>query len=397
MSCSTRSTAIPPAASLTSRSASACDSASSSPEPGSSSSSSLGAMARARASSTIRASPVDMALACCRPSPARPTPSSSRSEVATATDPGPPDSRSPTPASSGRAARRFRGNDRPRRRHSHHLTADSNPTCTFSPAVSEPNSSRRWKVRASPSRARRCGFIVVMSVSNRCTEPRSGDCSPLITLNRVVLPAPLGPIRPVTVPGRTRRLTWVSAATPPKCTPTSETVSTAGAAAPPSAGCTCPTPEDGRTADRGSRLLADLRRTPLDPRKVQLDRLDAQDPACGPPDEDDPDAGEEAQAAGPELIEDHVGEGGEECARHGPDAPYGDEEHEDDAGEDIEVRGAHRLLHRAVQGAGQTGHAGGDGEHGHLGEPDVEADGGIRCRRVVQRDQPAAEEAAPDL
>src|ERR1019366_8978542 len=167
----------------------------------------------------------------CRPRPARPTPSSSRSEVATATDPGPPDSRSPTLASSGGATRRFRGKDRP-----------------------------------SPSRARRWGFIVVTSLSNRCTEPRSGDCRPLITLNRVVLPAPLGPIRPVTVPGRTRRLTSVRAATPPKCTPTSETVSAAVAAAS-SAGSTCPAPDDGGTADRGSRLLADLHRPPLDPRE----------------------------------------------------------------------------------------------------------------------------------
>ena len=178
-------------------------------------------MARARASSTMRASPVDMEEACRWPSPSRPTPSSSRSQVAVASDPG-----------RGRlgadpAPRPARGTTRRRWRHSHHLTVDSRPTCTFSPAVSEPNSSSRWKVRARPSRARRWGFMVVTSVSNRWTVPRSGAWSPLITLNRVVLPAPLGPISPVTVPGCTARLTSLRAETPPKRTATSETVRTA--------------------------------------------------------------------------------------------------------------------------------------------------------------------------
>ncbi len=110
--------------------------------------------------------------------------------------------------------------------HCHHLTDDSSPTWTFSPAESEPNSSSRWKVRARPSRARRWGLIRVTSVSKRWTVPRSGACSPLMTLNRVVFPAPLGPISPVTVPGSTVRLASLRAATPPKRTATSETVST---------------------------------------------------------------------------------------------------------------------------------------------------------------------------
>ena len=40
----------------------------------------------------------------------------------------------------------------------------------------------------------------------------------MITLKAVVFPAPFGPIRLVTVPGATVKLTPVSAATPPKRT-----------------------------------------------------------------------------------------------------------------------------------------------------------------------------------
>ena len=53
-------------------------------------------------------------------------------------------------------------------------------------------------------------------------------------------------------------------------------------------------------------------------------------------------------------------------------------------------------LDRAVERTGQAGHAGGDGEHGHLGEADVEADGGVGGRRVVEGHQAPAEQAAPD-
>ena len=155
---------MPPLARVVSSSPRACDSASSRPEPGSSSRRIFGAMASARASSTIRARPVGMALACSAPSPPRPTPSSSRSEVTTAIDPGPVGSPSGTPSTVG-TPDFTQGNERFTWRHCHHLTDDSRPTWTFSPADRVPNSSRRWKVRARPRRARRCGFILVMSVS----------------------------------------------------------------------------------------------------------------------------------------------------------------------------------------------------------------------------------------
>ena len=75
----------------------------------------------------------------------------------------------------------------------------SSPTRTLSTALRVEKSSRRWKVRARPRRARRCVLVRVTSAPPRDTEPRSGRCRPVMTLNSVVLPAPLGPIRPVTM------------------------------------------------------------------------------------------------------------------------------------------------------------------------------------------------------
>ena len=51
-----------------------------------------------------------------------------------------------------------------------------------------------------------------------------------MTLNRVVLPAPFGPMSPVTVPARTLRLASLSAATPPKRTATPSMVRTSTSA-----------------------------------------------------------------------------------------------------------------------------------------------------------------------
>src|ERR1700676_3695331 len=59
-----------------------------------------------------------------------------------------------------------------------------------------------------------------MSTPSRSTLPAVGSCKPVITLNSVVLPAPLGPIRPVTRPGSTSRVVSERATTPPKRTET---------------------------------------------------------------------------------------------------------------------------------------------------------------------------------
>src|SRR5690349_10200026 len=96
----------------------------------------------------------------------------------------------------------------------------------FSLAVIEPNTSRRWNVRASPRRARRAGESFVMSRSPSRTRPSFGLWRPLITLNRVVLPAPFGPIKPVTDPPSTSSVNRSSAWTPPNRTEIPSTRST---------------------------------------------------------------------------------------------------------------------------------------------------------------------------
>src|SRR5580658_1602387 len=80
------------------------------------------------------------------------------------------------------------------------------------------NSSRRWKVRAMPRRARRWGEVRVMSVPPKWTRPRVGGWRPVITLNSVVLPAPLGPMSPCTLPASTDTSTSFRAWIPPKRT-----------------------------------------------------------------------------------------------------------------------------------------------------------------------------------
>src|ERR1700744_5725090 len=101
-----------------------------------------------------------------------------------------------------------------------------------------------------PRRARRYVRVRVTSVPPSDTVPLLGRCRPVMTLNNVVLPAPLGPIRPVTAPASARRETPERAATPPKWTLTS---STARAAAPGASGDTghLPLDREGLAVVRG--------------------------------------------------------------------------------------------------------------------------------------------------
>ena len=70
------------------------------------------------------------------------------------------------------------------------------PSITFSRTVSEWASPRFWNVRAIPSGAISCGARASRSSPSKRIEPSSGSASRLMQLKRVVLPAPLGPIRP---------------------------------------------------------------------------------------------------------------------------------------------------------------------------------------------------------
>ena len=78
---------------------------------------------------------------------------------------------------------------------------------TFSRTESDPKTSSRWKVRAMPRRARLWGLRPVMSVPSKMIRPALRVCSPQMALKQVVLPAPLGPMRPVTLPASTVRFT----------------------------------------------------------------------------------------------------------------------------------------------------------------------------------------------
>ena len=97
--------------------------------------------------------------------------------------------------------------------------AASAPTITFSSAVSPANSPRPCSVRAMPSRAS-CVRAEPASAAPPPARPSpaSARTKPQMTLNSVVLPAPLGPITPTTSPGATVSDTSSSAVSPPKRT-----------------------------------------------------------------------------------------------------------------------------------------------------------------------------------
>ena len=74
--------------------------------------------------------------------------------------------------------------------------AMSAATSTFSRTVSDENSLRFWNVRTRPARAMEWEGSDVSPISPSCTSPEVGSTMPVITFTSVVLPAPLGPIKP---------------------------------------------------------------------------------------------------------------------------------------------------------------------------------------------------------
>ncbi len=73
-----------------------------------------------------------------------------------------------------------------------------------------------WKVRVKPSAKVWCIFMPSMRRPSKTISPLVGGNAPETRSNRVVLPAPFGPINPVTVPRATDREQWSRARTPPK-------------------------------------------------------------------------------------------------------------------------------------------------------------------------------------
>ena len=72
----------------------------------------------------------------------------------------------------------------------------SRPMAMFSATVSDRDRRASWNERPSPSQARSSGPSAVTSSPSSGSRPLSGARKPEIRSNIVVLPAPLGPIRP---------------------------------------------------------------------------------------------------------------------------------------------------------------------------------------------------------
>src|SRR6185295_19893811 len=90
-------------------------------------------------------------------------------------------------------------------------------TQRFCQTVSCPNKRMFWNVRAIPSDTRAWGGSSEMSAPRKNTRPSVSGNSPQIRLTIVLLPEPLGPIRPRISPCATVRSTLSTARTPPKC------------------------------------------------------------------------------------------------------------------------------------------------------------------------------------
>src|SRR5258707_9917442 len=85
-----------------------------------------------------------------------------------------------------------------------------------------------WNVRTMPAAQIRCGGSPVMSRPSSVTRPALGAWKPAMAANRVVLPAPLGPISPTISPAPTSSEARSTALRPPNDFESSRTSSMAG-------------------------------------------------------------------------------------------------------------------------------------------------------------------------
>jgi hypothetical protein len=92
---------------------------------------------------------------------------------------------------------------------------------TFSSTVISGKGRGIWKVRASPAANTRLGGTPAMSWPSSHTWPLLGFMNPVRQLKSVVLPAPLGPMRPPMAPRGSAKDTPSTARWPPKTLVTS--------------------------------------------------------------------------------------------------------------------------------------------------------------------------------
>src|SRR4030042_1522082 len=91
------------------------------------------------------------------------------------------------------------------------------PKTAFSKTAMFGKTLTDWKVLANPILQMRCGFRPLIFSPLKVITPGLGTRAPEIRLNSVVLPAPLGPIKPTISPWSTWKSTRETAANPPKC------------------------------------------------------------------------------------------------------------------------------------------------------------------------------------
>src|SRR3954447_19440108 len=111
------------------------------------------------------------------------------------------------------------------------------PSSMFCSTVSRDSALVSWKVRTTPSRATWSGASFPSERSSKDQVPVLGWSKPVSRLNSVVLPAPLGPIRPVMPPRWISRWSTDTAVSPPNERVTlSTTTAGSGFATPTSQG-----------------------------------------------------------------------------------------------------------------------------------------------------------------
>src|SRR3954470_9841477 len=227
-----------------------------------------------------------------------------------------------------------------------------------------------------------------------------------MTLNSVVLPAPLGPIRPVMWPACAVNETSVTALMPPKRTATSRTSRTSSVARRSA------TSMSAADVDKSGLLLQEDRSwsgglgrgvhplLPVRPQPSGERRDAAADPVRVAADTDRSEAGQEelhvAQLR--EVVVEHgeqcEDKGADERARRCVDAADAREQQHHQAEQGVEVNRRSRLRDAGKQHARETGDRGRRAERDELGPVDVDAEGRASRRRVVHRDQTPAERAA---
>src|SRR5205807_9785702 len=213
-----------------------------------------------------------------------------------------------------------------------------------------------WEVRTTPFRATRWGASpVIFSPSNR-TSPPVGLRNPVISLNRVLFPAPFGPIMLRISPRLTLKLTWSTAVRPPNRFVSARVSST-----------TVP-----------SRLTPRRRDPPSQPRRSHPQ---AQQPIGQPEHGEDHDHGVDQRLvlAQPrqqlEAQEEHERAG--HRAEHIREPAEKAVEHEEDRIRHREARGIDALLRGREERPADPGEAGADGEgrQAILGHIDADAGG----------------------